>query len=137
MAKRKPWESLSQSYRDRLSRKGITPEMHRAGESIREARGHKNTPEHPREAVNKPREFPDYMRTRSRLISQLRAKKHRLWGTEHKFNDRRASRIINGGFEGKHPPSLSMLQWAIDATESELLEAMTSGDEDYSFLWYH
>lgn len=137
MAQRKPWASLSSSYKERLARKGITAKSHASGESLKEARGHKYTPEHPSEAVSKPREFPGYMRERSRLISQVRAKKYRLWGQEHKYNDRRANRIINGGFEGHNPPSMERLRWAIQADEDDLLRAMSSGDEEYSFLWYH
>jgi hypothetical protein len=137
MATRKPWASLSEGYRERLARKGITEASHSSGASLKKARGHENTPEHPSEAITKPREYPDYMRERSRLMSQVRARKYRLWGESHKFNDRRANRVINGGFDGKHSPSNAMLKWAIAATEDELLEAMTSGDEDYSFLWYH
>jgi|SRR5215475_1704030 len=137
MAVRKPWASLSESYRERLARKGITPQMHSAGESIRAARGHARTPEHPSEAITKPREFPEYARVRTRLIAQVRAKKYRLWGQEHKYSDRRAASIINGGFDGHNPPSLARLRWAIEANEDDMLRAMSSGDEEYSFLWYH
>jgi hypothetical protein len=137
MATRKPWASLSASYRERLARKGITEHSHSSGGSLREGRGHEHTPEHPSEAISKPDKFPIYMRKRTRLVAQVIAKKHRLWGIEHKFNDRRARKMVNGGFDGKKPPSLEKLRWAIQADESEMLEAMSSGDEDYSFLWYH
>lgn len=137
MATRKPWASLSASYRERLARKGITETEHGQGASLKAARGHSRTPEHPTEAIKKPDQFPDYMRERSRLIARVVSMKHRLWGIEHKFDDRRARRAVNGGFDGKHPPSLDRLRWALEADESELLDAMSSGDEDYSFLWYH
>jgi hypothetical protein len=137
MAVRKPWASLSEAYKGRLARKGITPQMHAAGEAIRAARGHAKTPEHPSEGVRKPKEFPGYMKRRSQLVAEVRAKKYRLWGLEHKYNDRRANQIINKGFGGNNPPSMARLQWAIDASEDDMLRAMRSGDEEYSFLWYH
>lgn len=137
MAERKPWASLSQDYRDRLARKGITPEMHAAGESIRAARGHANTPEHPKDAVNNPEKFKDYFGERRRLVLQVARRKARLWGESHKFNSRRSQDIVNMGWEGANVPSNAQLQWAIDADESELLDAIESGDEAYSFLWYH
>lgn len=137
MAERKPWASLSPSYRDRLARKGITPEMHAAGESIRAARGHANTPEHPREAENNPEKFKDYFGKRRKLVLKVARIKAQLFGDSHKFNARRSQDIVNMGWEGKNVPSNARLQWAIDADESELLDAIESGDEDFSFLWYH
>jgi hypothetical protein len=137
MAERKPWDSLSASYRERLSRKGITPESHARGESIRAARGHENTPEHPREVLTKPEKFRDYVSDRQNLIQQVARRKRRLFGLDHKFNPRRSNKVISAGWDGGHAPSNSQLRWAIGADEDELMEAMTSGDEDYSFLWYH
>lgn len=137
MAERKPWDSLSTAYRERLSRKGITPQMHAAGESIRAARGHANTPEHPSEAVRHPERFDDYFGERRKLTSRVARRKAQLWGDSHKFNARRSQDIVNMGWEGDNIPSNAMLQWAIDADESELEDAIASGDEAYSFLWYH
>lgn len=137
MAERKPWASLSPAYRDRLARKGITPEMHAAGESIRAARGHAHTPEHPREAEVKPNRFPEYRMVRRSLVNKVARKKSQLFGSDHKFNAKRSADIINMGWDSQHVPSNVDLQWAIDATEDEIMEAITSGDEEYSFLWYH
>jgi hypothetical protein len=137
MAERKPWASLSPAYRERLARKGITPQMHAAGESIRAARGHEHTPEHPKEAQNNPRDFGDYLGKRRGLVQKVAQIKRRLFGDSHKFNPKRSADIINMGWKGENPPSNAKLQWAIEASEDELLEAITSGDEEYSFLWYH
>ena len=111
--------------------------MHAAGESIRSARGHEKTPEHPREAENNPEKFPEYHGERRRLILQVGRMKRRLWGDSHKFNPKRSQDIVNFGFDGKNPPSNARLRWAVQASEYELIEMMTSGDEAYSFLWYH
>lgn len=137
MAERKPWASLSPTYQERLARKGITPEMHAAGESIRAARGHAKTPEHPIEAERHPEKFRDYFGERRRLVLQVARIKARMFGAEHKFNSRRSQDIVNMGWEGNHVPSNAMLRWAIDASQYDIEEALTSGDEEYSFLWYH
>lgn len=47
MAQRKGWESLSPSYRQRLEGAGISQQEYQQGASIKEARGHGRTPEHP------------------------------------------------------------------------------------------
>jgi hypothetical protein len=39
MAKRKPWFELSESYRERLEKAGITPDQHRAGATLHKATG--------------------------------------------------------------------------------------------------
>jgi hypothetical protein len=134
---RKPWESLSPRYRERLERKGITPSMHAAGESIRAARGHERTPEHPREGVAKPQNFPDWFTNRQALVRRVARRKQQLFGTSPKWNGRRNIKVVNEGADGKHPPSIARLQWAIDASDAELMEALESRDIDDSFLFYH
>src|SRR5690349_17310855 len=137
MAQRKPWASLSQDYRDRLAHKGITPEMHAAGESIRAARGHARTPEHPQEAEKNPEKFKDYFGERRKLVLQVARRKAQLFGESHKFNRKRSQDIVNMGWQGNNVPSNAKLRWAIEASEYELLDEIESGDEEYSFLWYH
>ena len=137
MAKRKPWASLSPEYQDRLARKGITPQIHAAGGSIRAARGHANTPEHPADAEKKPEKFKDYFGKRRELVLKVARRKAQLWGDSHKFNRKRSQDIVNMGWNGTNVPSNAKLQWAIDADESDLMDAIESGDEEYSFLWYH
>ena len=134
---RRSWESLSESYRSRLERGGITPAMHRAGESIRSARGHQNTPEHPREGIEKPEKFKDWFDNRQALVRRVAQRKQKLFGTSPKFNSRRSRKIVNEGAEGKHPPSIARLQWAVNASDDELLAALESQDYDDSFLFYH
>jgi len=111
--------------------------MHAAGESIRAARGHANTPEHPQEAENRPRDFGDYMSNRRTLSVRVAQMKRQMFGDEHKFNPRRSANVVGKGWDGHHAPSNALLQWALDASHDEIMDAITSGDEDYSFLWYH
>lgn len=42
---RLPWNQLKPDYQKRLLRKGIGPREHAGGASIKDGRGHKNTPE--------------------------------------------------------------------------------------------
>lgn len=44
-AARKPWGQLSEGYRQRLTKAGITPESHAKGESLGKGRGHKSREE--------------------------------------------------------------------------------------------
>lgn len=64
MARRRDWDSLSADYRERLSRKGITRGKYESGVSLKSARGHETTPEHPEQAIRKPGKYPEYIRKR-------------------------------------------------------------------------
>jgi hypothetical protein len=134
---RQPWGSLSPSYRDRLSKAGITPQMHAAGESIRAARGHEHTPEHPQEGIKDATRFRDWFATRQALVRRVAKRKERLFGDSHKWNGRKNYGLVNKGADGAHPPSIAMLRWALDASDDEWIEALESRDDDYSFLFYH
>lgn len=61
---RRTWEGLSEAYRKRLARAGVTPEAYTSGASLRAARGHATTPEHPSQAFRKPDQFGEYLRRR-------------------------------------------------------------------------
>src|SRR5260370_34545619 len=64
--KRKGWESLSKTYRDRLSRRGITKSQYEHGRPLSGARGHGATPEHGLKSARKnPKKYGDYIRKRS------------------------------------------------------------------------
>jgi hypothetical protein len=132
---RQPWGSLSESYRARLERAGITPQMHEQGISIREARGHAKTPEHPQEAARHPSKFEEYVRERQRLLNLVNQRKRDLFGRSSKFNRRNARRITEFGADGKTPPSNAQLRWAANADDEELYERLN--DHDDSFLFYH
>ena len=65
-AKRRAWESLSDDYRKRLSRHGITRSQYENGRPLAGARGHGATPEHGLKSANKnPEKYRDYIRKRS------------------------------------------------------------------------
>jgi hypothetical protein len=64
MANRRAWSALSESYRGRLSRSGITESDYASGASIKAARGHATTPERPKQAFRNPDQYPTYIRRR-------------------------------------------------------------------------
>lgn len=64
MANRRAWESLSEPYRLRLQRKGVTEELYGSGASLKAARGHAVTPERPQRAFRNPDIYSDYLRRR-------------------------------------------------------------------------
>lgn len=134
---RKAWDSLSPEYRERLSRAGITPAMHEAGESIRAARGHAHTPEHPVEGIADAARFKEWFATRQALVRRVARRKERLFGSSHKWNGRKNYDYVRLGYDGKHPPSNALLRWALNASDDEIMSALESRDEDYSFLFYH
>ena len=70
-SRRKGWDSLSQSYRDRLSRNGITKERYDRGHKIDVARGHGETPEHGlKEARRNPVKYRKYLQKKERTGGQ-------------------------------------------------------------------
>jgi hypothetical protein len=69
----KPWDSLSQASRDRYQRHGHGKREHENRESPKVARGHKATPEHPKEATKKDASFPGYKPRENRWSDKTRA----------------------------------------------------------------
>lgn len=74
MAYRTPetWNALSDAYRERLARKGITREIYLdKSQSLTGARGHGKTPEHPERAIRNPSRYPEYVAKRADRTKQL------------------------------------------------------------------
>lgn len=61
---RRAWDSLSESYRRRLERSGISADDYAAGSSLKKARGHGTTPERPERAFRHPDRYSEYLRRR-------------------------------------------------------------------------
>lgn len=131
MGKRIPWHQLKPEYRERLERKGITPEAHAAGASLRAARGHEHTPERP--GQYNPQQFPSYATERRRLIAQLQAKKERVFGESRRWSKTRSDKWIR-----EKPPPIKQLRWAVNvASDEEILDAIRENSETFTFLGYH
>lgn len=75
MARVRDWSALSQTTRERYQRNGITESVYESGASLRAARGHANTPEHPEQGRNRP-EFESYYQLRE----DVRQLKREVWG---------------------------------------------------------
>jgi hypothetical protein len=134
---RKGWDDLSPAYRDRLSKAGISESAYNQGESIQSARGHSQTPEHPR-SFNESR-FRGYANEREALTRDLERRKAELFGSAAKdpkhgvrWNPERSSKNIRD-----KPPPLAKLRWALRADPEELLDAIREDPETFSFLGYH
>ncbi|HET9131465.1 MAG TPA: hypothetical protein VFO86_10980, partial [Terriglobia bacterium] len=59
--RRKAWEALTAAYRKRLERGGIGKAQYEGGASLRAARGHAQTPEHPVQAYKSVDKYQRYM----------------------------------------------------------------------------
>lgn len=126
---RKGWAQLSADYRKRLEKGGITKTKYEAGESIRAARGHLNTPERPRQAKN----FPSYQAEQDRLINKIVTKRWAWFSNSSKWNpDKEAARYKS------NPPSLKLLRMWANFTKEEWLRAIRRFQpEEIRYLGYH
>lgn len=137
---RKGWEALSPGYRKRLEKGGISKADYAAGRSLSKARGHSQTPEHPTDKISKTK-YPAYYNKRQKLMQDFVAKKQRLWGAlqnEYRRNGRRRydpNRAVENVRDGKM--SNALLEWALDADEGDLLDALREDPETFAFIGYH
>jgi hypothetical protein len=90
-SRRRSWDSLSPSYRARLSRGGITKARYERGDSLTAARGHSKTPEHPERAQKNPQRYRKYLQKRATPGLTTRDKAyynfHRQLSHYFKYND--------------------------------------------------
>jgi hypothetical protein len=84
---RKPWQTLTDAYRRRLQRAGITPREYRKGASLKAARGHSKTPERPTRALRKPQEYREYIERRTTRIRARNATGFLHSETQTRFPD--------------------------------------------------
>lgn len=149
MARRRVWSSLSSDYQTRLTRKGITREAYESGVSLKSARGHSHTPEHPEDAVKKPSNYALYRQRAASLQQQVIARKQALWDTRFKYNDIRAKENVmrrqpsDDGIQGV--PGIRILKAILASTDDELEQhvmnaAYAAGQgvsDDWNALFYH
>ncbi|GAA0411809.1 hypothetical protein [Streptomyces luteireticuli] len=71
-SRRKSWDLLSDGYRKRLERGGITRAAYEQGKSLSRARGHAYTPERPERAAKNTHKYQRYLRARKdiRVVSR-------------------------------------------------------------------
>lgn len=131
------WDSLSDSYRGRLERSGVTRSDYERGESIAKGRGHSQTPEHPERAELHPDRYREYVRRRTALEQQVIAKKEEAFRGSPKWNATRAARNVHKvpheGFT--KPPSIRLMKKFLD--EDFDYDQVDWADDEWGFLYYH
>lgn len=114
---RKGWDSLSEAYRKRLIKGGISRAEYEAGASIKKARGHADTPERP--VGYQPSKYPKYADRRQGLERRLQQRKEELFGSRPKWKVEKSLANIRS-----HPATMAQLRWALAAEEDELWDAI-------------
>jgi hypothetical protein len=153
MAIRKGWNQLSQSYRNRLSKGGMTEARYNAGESLKKARGHAKTPENRRELEKHPEKFGEYRERQARYranrkhIQDRVIEKKRLafeytlrWNEENSRDFVRRPKFMTKkiGLDVR-APTMAYLR-KIDAMGLEEFidyQFEVRQEDDWRFLWYH
>lgn len=128
---RKGWDSLSPNYRRRLEKAGLSKSDYESGVSLSKARGHAKTPEHGVKNVNKAK-YPEYFSQREKLIQELQRRKREMWGDRPRWDESRSMSHIR-----QKPISNQALKWALEADESDLIDAIREDAETFLFLGYH
>lgn len=131
MADRKGWNTLSPGYRQRLQRAGISQSDYESGASIQKARGHEKTPERPGIIIDRER-YPDYARRYENLLSAVDDRKRQLFGGGRYWSDARSWKNLT---EGR--PSMRMLEWALQASAEEMVDAIRENPAQFRWLGYH
>lgn len=141
MPRRRVWSALSQSYRTRLQRKGVTQAQYESGVSLKAARGHAQTPESPREYARHPDRFKRYRENRKDLVKRIQEKKDLVFGDRFKYDDKRSRKFVKEGAKDMEvlPPTMKQLRF-VDSMSLEEFDDWAyehREDEDWRFLWYH
>jgi len=152
---RKGWSQLSDDYRDRLERKGITREQYNSGESLERARGHEKTPEHPERAESNPEKYRDYLEKANGIVNDIQRLKRDIFQAGGGFNNSRSRAAIRKTVDGR-VRTIADLRRIRDALESGKEEAQIERrkegrvssfkwpeifpdleEDDFSALYYH
>lgn len=138
---RRNWDSLSDSYRSRLERSGISRSDYQSGQSLRAARGHATTPEHPGQGISRP-EFREYYRSEERaerhtqdLQRAVNAKIEDVFSEHHKYRGPAFS-IDDDPPAGKEPVDEDTLWAILDMDDAEIEWFATHSPMGW-ILWYH
>lgn len=140
MAARRVWSALSNAYRTRLARGGVTKKMYESGAPLGKARGHEKTPEHPEDVVRNPSRYPEYMQKSALWQNQVIRRKEELFGNRIKWHEEHSDRNVRMGFEaqGIPVPGITQLKKAMQFTDDEFEDhARLQDDDEWRFLWYH
>jgi hypothetical protein len=138
------WNILSKGYKGRLERSGISRQAYESGASLKKARGHINTPEHPKDAEKNPAKYSDYVAKRDTLNREVAAKKRALFGQikakngKGGFNRKRSDKNTTVNPTTEQSPSIRNMQRFLDLGEDLFDEPDFDWDDDeWAFLYYH
>lgn len=144
MARVRNWDALSLAYRNRLLNGGITRAQYEAGASLKRARGHENTPEHPERAPGE--EYRKYRDRRNKLVDQVQELKRQEFGNRVKWNDSRSRKYVAVDPGTGKPRGIRELKailkefklWIDDDRPDDWqgLNAISDGEHE-SALYYH
>jgi hypothetical protein len=148
MARKRDWNSLSASYQSRLSRKGITRQAYESGASLKAARGHAHTPEHPEEITHAAGQtkYKLYVSKLKKLQAEVIARKEATWGGRHKYNNKRAKEnVLRGVAPDYSKPGIRTLQRMLKESDEKweyyVIQAGHGTDkaieDDWAALLYH
>jgi len=128
MARARNWDRLSVPYRRRLERAGISRSDYMSGQSLKRARGHSNTPEHPTDRVDK---------TNIRYwLRKIGRKVERELGDIHSFRKSHAlypTPAEESDIDDIDPESI---EFALSVSEEEMRHLAGQGGA-WWFLFYH
>lgn len=161
---RRGWDNLSASYRARLLHNDVTRQQYESGASLRKARGHIHTPEHPGQGVTRP-DFQPYYQQRQQPTEILESVAYEPTPGEHSDEVKQAiaERLYNtfgdrfkyrGPWDPDFPPpgkpggppyppapddeTIMEILEEDDATiESLAIDAALYVQPEFWFLWYH
>lgn len=136
---RKSWGSLSDAYRRRLERGGVSRQDYESGVSLAGARGHEVTPERPERAEKNPEKYQGYIFKRDQLVDQILDIKRAAYGQSGKWNEKRAKKSITHHPKGKirSQASLNRVYKAIRNTDDLYITMVDLDDDDKDALFYH
>lgn len=162
---RRNWDVLTETYRKRLSRSGVTREQYESGASLGKARGHAATPEHPREAARNPQRYPKYVAKKSEAMAPAKPKKQaptsgttlppptppgrklqndvialkdRFFGDRFKYDVENSIAYVRYGRKADDipKPTAAQLQRALEMTEQEMEDAGSMANgENSEYKW--
>lgn len=148
MARKRDWSSLSKSYQSRLLRAGVTKQAYENGASLKKARGHAHTPEHPEEAINPKNKtkYRVYIDKLKKLQEEVIQRKEQVWGNRHKYDTKRAkANVMRGVPPDFSKPGIRTLQKMLSVDDEKweqyVLQAAHGTEraieDDWGALLYH
>lgn len=90
------WDALSSSYRERLSRNGVTRSSYESGASLARARGHESTPEHPQQGKGKS-QYREYFERRQALENKVNRMKQEAYGNSPRWDAQSSEKHVSKG----------------------------------------